>query len=136
MDAPDNNRKPIARIKTQAQPFAELGRIPPQAIDIEQVVLGAMMLESRAINDTIDILSEKTFYDVRHQYIFKAIRALFASTNPIDLVTVTSYLQKSGELELAGGAAYISSLTTRVASAAHVQHHARILAEKFIKREP
>jgi replicative DNA helicase len=135
MDAPDNNRKPIARIKTQAQPFAELGRIPPQAIDIEQVVLGAMMLESRAINDTIDILSEKTFYDVRHQYIFKAIRALFASTNPIDLVTVTSYLQKSGELEFAGGAAYISSLTTRVASAAHVQHHARILAEKFIKRE-
>ena len=135
MDAPDNNRKPIARMKTPAQPFAELGRIPPQALDIEQVVLGAMMLESRAINDTIDILSEKTFYDVRHQHIFKAIRALFAATNPIDLVTVTTQLQKSGELELAGGAAYVSSLTTRVASAAHVQHHARILAEKFIKRE-
>ena len=135
MDAPDNNRKPITRIKNQAQPLAELGRIPPQATDIEQVVLGAMMLESKAINDTIDILSEKTFYDNRHQYIFKAIRALFAATNPIDLVTVTSHLQKSGELELAGGAAYVSSLTTRVASAAHVQHHARILAEKFIKRE-
>ena len=135
MDAPDNNRKPITRIKNQVQPFAELGRIPPQATDIEQVVLGAMMLESKAINDTIDILSEKTFYDNRHQYIFKAILALFAATNPIDLVTVTTHLQKSGELELAGGAAYVSSLTTRVASAAHVQHHARILAEKFIKRE-
>ena len=87
MDAPDNNRKPISRIKTPTQPFAEMGRIPPQALDIEQVVLGAMMLESRAINDTIDILSEKTFYDVRHQQIFKAIRALFAATNPIDLLS-------------------------------------------------
>ena len=91
MDAPDNNRKPIARIKNQAQAFGEIGRVPPQAIDIEQVVLGAMMLESKAINDTIDILSEKTFYDPRHQYIFKAIRGLFAATNPIDLVTVTTY---------------------------------------------
>ena len=84
MDAPDNNRKPIARIKNQAQAFGEIGRVPPQAIDIEQVVLGAMMLESKAINDTIDILSEKTFYDPRHQYIFKAIRGLFAATNAID----------------------------------------------------
>lgn len=135
MDAPDNNRKAISRIKNAPQPFTDLGRIPPQATDIEQVVLGAMMLESRAINDTIDILTEKTFYDVKHQYIFKAIRALFGATKPIDLITVNTQLQKNGELELAGGAAYVSSLTTRVASAAHVQHHARILAEKFIKRE-
>ncbi len=135
MDAPDNNRKAISRVKNAPQPFTDLGRIPPQATDIEQVVLGAMMLESRAINDTIDILTEKTFYDVKHQYIFKAIRTLFGATKPIDLVTVSTQLQKNGELELAGGAAYVSSLTTRVASAAHVQHHARILAEKFIKRE-
>ena len=134
MDAPDNNRKAISRVKNAPQPFTDLGRIPPQATDIEQVVLGAMMLESRAINDTIDILTEKTFYDVKHQYIFKAIRTLFGATKPIDLVTVSTQLQKNGELELAGGAAYVSSLTTRVASAAHVQHHARILAEKFIKR--
>lgn len=126
MENPDSNRKPITRVKNAAQALSEIGRIPPQATDIEQVVLGAMMLESRAINDTIDILSEKTFYDVRHQHIFKAIRALFAATNPIDLVTVTSQLQKSGELELAGGTPYVASLTNRVASAAHVQHHAHL----------
>ncbi|MEN9699037.1 MAG: replicative helicase [Bacteroidota bacterium] len=135
MEAPDQNRKAISRIKNQAQFSAELGKVPPQAIDIEQVVLGAMMLERNAVNDTIDILNQQSFYDPRHQYIFKAIHELFASTNPIDLVTVSTRLQKNGELEAAGGPAYIASLTNRVASAAHIQHHARIIAEKYIKRE-
>jgi replicative DNA helicase len=111
------------------------GKIPPQAIDVEQVVLGAMMLEKEAVNDTIDILNQDSFYDPKHQYIFKAILELFATTKPIDLVTVTAKLQKNGELEAAGGAAYISSLTNRVASSAHIQYHARIISEKFIKRE-
>ncbi|MFZ9586639.1 MAG: replicative DNA helicase [Crocinitomicaceae bacterium] len=135
MDSPDNNRKPISRLKTQAQFANELGRIPPQAVDIEQVVLGAMMLEKNAVNDTIDILNQNSFYDPKHQFIYKAIHELFASTNPIDLVTVTSRLQKNGELEAAGGAAYVAGLTNRVASSAHIQHHARIISEKFIKRE-
>jgi replicative DNA helicase len=135
MDNPDNIRKPITRLKTQGQLINELGRIPPQAIDIEQVVLGAMMLEKNAVNDTIDILNQNSFYDPKHQFIFKAIHELFATTNPIDLVTVTSRLQKNGELEAAGGAAYIAGLTNRVASSAHIQHHARIISEKYIKRE-
>lgn len=135
MDSPDNNRKPITRLKTQGQFANELGRIPPQAVDIEQVVLGAMMLEKNAVNDTIDILNQNSFYDPKHQFIYKAIHELFASTNPIDLVTVTSRLQKNGELEAAGGAAYVAGLTNRVASSAHIQHHARIISEKFIKRE-
>jgi replicative DNA helicase len=135
MDNPDNIRKPITRLKTQGQLINDLGRIPPQAVDIEQVVLGAMMLEKNAVNDTIDILNQNSFYDPKHQFIYKAIHELFASTNPIDLVTVTSRLQKNGELEAAGGAAYIAGLTNRVASSAHIQHHARIISEKFIKRE-
>lgn len=135
MDTPENSRKPISRLKTPSVLTGDLGKIPPQAIDIEQVVLGAMMLEKNAVNDTIDILHQNSFYDPKHQYIYKAIRDLFASTNPVDLVTVTSKLQKNGELEAAGGAAYISSLTNRVASSAHIQFHARIIAEKFIKRE-
>ena len=134
MDASDK-RKPISRIKNTPNIAAQGGKLPPQAIDIEQVVLGAMMLEKEAVNDTIDILHEQSFYDPKHQYIFKVIKELFATTKPIDLVTVTSKLQKNGELEAAGGAAYISSLTNRVASSAHIQYHARIIAEKYIKRE-
>lgn len=135
MDAPNASRKPTNRAKIVNPLSQEIGRIPPQAIDLEQVVLGAMMLEKTAVNDTIDILSENSFYDPKHQYIYKAIRTLFAATSPVDLVTVTDRLSKSGELSAAGGAGYISQLTNRVGSTANVQYHARIIAEKFIKRE-
>lgn len=135
MDAADNTRKPISRVKSPSVLTGDIGRIPPQSVDIEQIVLGAMMLEREAINQTIDILHQNSFYDPKHQFIYKAIRELFASTNPVDLVTVTTRLQKNGELEAAGGAAYVASLTDRVASSAHIQVHARIIAEKFIKRE-
>ncbi|MFM7724564.1 MAG: replicative DNA helicase [Bacteroidota bacterium] len=135
MDAPNASRKPTNRAKIVNPLSQEIGRIPPQAIDLEQVVLGAMMLEKSAVDDTIDILSENSFYDPKHQFIYKAIRALFAATSPVDLVTVTDRLSKSGELSAAGGAGYISQLTNRVGSTANVQYHARIIAEKFIKRE-
>lgn len=135
MDNLNNSRKPSVRVKQNAFLHNELGKVPPQAIDIEQVVLGAMMLEKSAVNDTIDILQPSSFYDPKHQYIYQSILELFATTNPIDLVTVTSNLQKKGELEAAGGASYISSLTNRVASSAHIQFHARLISEKFIKRE-
>jgi replicative DNA helicase len=135
METPESNRKPISRVKNPSVLTGDIGRVPPQAIETEQVVLGAMMLERNAVNETVDILNQNSFYDPKHQYIFKAIKELFASTNPVDLVTVTARLMKNGELEAAGGAAYISSLTNRVASSAHIQFHARIIAEKFIKRE-
>lgn len=135
MDPLDNNRKPISRIKSPSVLTGDIGKLPPQATDIEQVVLGAMMLEKSAIDDCIQIIHQYSFYDPKHQLIFKAIQDLFASTNPVDLVTVTSKLQKNGELAAAGGAGYISSLTNRVASSAHIQFHARIITEKFIKRE-
>lgn len=135
MDAPNASRKPVNRAKIANPLTQEIGRIPPQAVELEQVVLGAMMLEKNAVNDTIDIISENSFYDPKHQYIYKAIRALFAATSPVDLVTVTDRLSKSGELMAAGGPGYISQLTNRVGSTANVQYHARIIAEKFIKRE-
>ena len=135
MDPIDNNRKPISRIKSPSVLSGDIGKLPPQAIEIEQVILGAMMLEKSAIDDCVEIINQNSFYDPKHQIIFKTIRDLFASTNPVDLVTVTSRLQKNGELAAAGGAGYISSLTNRVASSAHIQFHARIITEKFIKRE-
>ena len=135
MDNIDNNRKPTVRIKNPSVLTGDIGKIPPQATDIEQVVLGAMMLEKEALNDTINIISKECFYDPRHQFIYAAMHDLFANTKPVDLITVTNRLQKNGELEAAGGVAYISQLTNRVASSAHIEFHARILAEKFIKRE-
>ena len=135
MDPIDNNRKPISRIKIPSVLSGDIGKLPPQAIEIEQVVLGAMMLEKSAIDDCVQIINQSSFYDPRHQIIFSVIRELFSTNNPVDLVTVTSKLQKNGELAAAGGAGYISSLTNRVASSAHIQFHARIITEKFIKRE-
>ena len=135
MDNVENNRKPNVRIKNPSVLTGDIGKIPPQAIDIEQVVLGAMMLEKEALNDTINIITKESFYDPRHQFIYGAMHDLFANTMPVDLITVTDRLQKNGELEAAGGVAYIAQLTNRVASSAHIEFHSRIIAEKFIKRE-
>lgn len=135
MDTSEGKKSPIQRLKNTSSLINDMGKLPPQAIEVEQVVLGAMMLEKDAVNNTIDILNDESFYDPKHQIIFKTIHSLFASTSPIDLVTVSAQLQKNGELEAAGGAAYISSLTNRVASSSHIQYHARIISEKHIKRE-
>ena len=112
-----------------------LGKLPPQAIDIEQAVLGALMLEKNAISKAIDILKPDSFYEPKHQFIYAAIRELFATTNPVDIITVTNYLRTQGELEASGGPSYISQLTSRVASSANIEFHSRIIAEKHIKRE-
>ncbi|MBM3451805.1 MAG: replicative DNA helicase [Bacteroidetes bacterium] len=132
----ENSRKTNSRIKqTSNLMLGDIGKIPPQAIDIEQIVLGAMMLEKNAISKAGDSLKANSFYDPKHQYIYAAIRELFANTSPIDLITVTTLLKKRGELEAAGGAAYLSQLTSRVVSSAHIEFHAKVIAEKHIKRE-
>jgi replicative DNA helicase len=132
----DRIKKTVSRNKQNLGLIApEIGKLPPQAVDLEQAVLGAMMLDKNAINDTLDSLNPNCFYEPKHYYIYKAIRELFASSNPIDLLTVTQHLRKEGELELAGGATYIAQLTTRVASAAHAEYHSRIISQKFIQRE-
>lgn len=113
----------------------EMGKIPPQALEMESAVLGAVMLEKQAVNSVIEILKPESFYKDIHQKIYASIQDLFARSEPIDILTVTQNLKKSGELELVGGAYYISQLTDRVASTANVETHARIIAQKFIQRE-
>ena len=131
-----NSRRTGARTRNVITPLAnEMGRVPPQAVEVEQAVLGAMMLDKNAVTDTIDMLSAESFYDPKHQYIYGAVRDLFGTSNPIDLLTVTQRLKDKGELEAAGGVVYISSLTQRVASSAHVEYPARIIAQKYIQRE-
>ena len=117
------------------QIFASQGRIPPPATDLEEVVLGALMLEKDAVNEVIDILNPEVFYLDKHQKIFAAIKGLFGKSEPIDILTVTNELKFRGELELVGGAYYIAKLTNRVVSAANIEYHARILIQKYIQRE-
>ena len=113
----------------------EAGKLPPQAPELEQAVLGAMMLERNAVNEAIDILQPDSFYVEAHKRIFAAIQELFRSDQPIDILTVTQELKKKAELDIVGGPFYISQLTNKVASSANVQYHARIISQKHILRE-
>ncbi|MBF9252631.1 replicative DNA helicase [Pontibacter sp. 172403-2] len=119
----------------KAPVLSELGKKPPQALDLEEAVLGALMLEKDALTNVIDILRPQSFYKEAHQRIFKAILALFDKSEPVDILTVTHELREQGELELAGGAYYVTQLTTRVNSAANIEYHARIITENSIKRD-
>ena len=110
------------------------GRIPPQAVDLEEVVLGALMLEKEAVNAVIDILSPEVFYKEAHQIIFEAIKDLFTKSEPIDILTVTNHLKSTGDLEAVGGPYYISQLTNRVVSSANIEYHSRIILQKYIQR--
>ncbi|MBC7745275.1 MAG: replicative DNA helicase [Flavobacterium sp.] len=112
-----------------------LGKLPPQAIDLEEAVLGALMLEKDALSAVIDILNPSVFYKDSHQKIFEAIHILFQKSSPVDILTVTAQLRQQGHLEMIGGAYYITELTNRVASAANIEYHARIISQKFIQRE-
>ncbi len=113
----------------------EKGKLPPQALDLEEAVLGAMMTDKKGIDEVIDILHPDAFYDRRHQEIYAAVYALFQNSEPIDLLTVSNQLRKDGKLEIAGGDFYIIGLTQKVASSAHIEFHSRIILEKFIQRK-
>lgn len=129
------------RVRTIRKPIdsefsnLEFGKKPPQAIELEEAVLGAMMLEKDAITEITDVLRPESFYLPKHQIICAAIYELYGETEPVDILTVTQRLKKQGLLEEAGGAHYISQLTTNIASAANVEFHAKIVAQKFIQRE-
>lgn len=114
---------------------SNLGKLPPQALDLEEAVLGALMLEKDALSAVIDILKPEIFYHEAHQKIFAAIHQLFEKSKPVDILTVTAELRQMGTLELVGGAYYITNLTNRVASAANIEFHARIISQKYIQRE-
>ena len=111
------------------------GTIPPQSIELEQAVLGALMLERDAIIDVQEYVKAETFYLEEHRTIFRAIQALSVEMKAIDLYTVTERLKSQRELQKVGGAAYLAELTQKVASAAHIEFHAKIIAQKYVQRE-
>lgn len=113
----------------------EMGKRPPQAIDIEEAVLGALMLEPSAITDVLDIISPDCFYKEINRKIFSAISSLAAKHAPVDLFTISEELKSSGDLEIVGGVSYLSQLSMKIGAAAHLDYHAKILVQKYIQRE-
>jgi replicative DNA helicase len=120
---------------TYTQAFDLNGNTPPQAIALEESVLGALMLDQTALINAIETLHVEYFYKPEHQAVYRAIRKLFEQSQPVDLLTVVERLRLDGELEAAGGAYAVSKLTENVVSAAHIEYHIRVLSEKYIQRE-
>ncbi|CAM4161153.1 replicative DNA helicase [Zobellia nedashkovskayae] len=112
----------------------ERGKIPPQSVDLEEVVLGAMMIDKKGVDEVIDILHPDVFYKDAHRHIYEAIFKLFESSEPVDLLTVSSQLKRDGRLDTIGGDFYLIKLTQKVASSAHIEFHARIILQKYIQR--
>lgn len=112
-----------------------LGKLPPQALDLEEAVLGAIMLEKDAVTSVIDMLRPEDFYVEAHKVIYEAITNLYRDREPVDMRTVVNRLRKEGKLELVEGAYKIAELTAKVSSAANVEYHARIVAEMSMKRK-
>ncbi len=112
-----------------------LGKLPPQALDLEEAVLGALMLEKSALTAVIEYLRPEHFYTEQHREIYQAITDLFKGSEPVDMRTVVAQLRKNGRLELVGGAYYIAELTSKVSSAANIEYHSRIVIEMAIKRD-
>jgi len=113
----------------------DFGRLQPQKPEMEQAVLGALMLEKDAYYQVSDILKPESFYEKRHQLIFEAIRRLNLEERPVDILTVTEELEREQKLEDVGGPFYITQLSGLVASSAHIEYHARIIAQKALARE-
>ena len=122
------------RAVTSSGALVPAGRIPPQALQVEQAVLGSLLIERDAIPKTIEILAPNSFYTSRHNKIYAVVLSLFERGNPVDLITATDELKRQGQLEEIGGTYYLTELTSQVASAANVEYHARIIAEKSLLR--
>ncbi|MDR2234181.1 MAG: replicative DNA helicase [Tannerella sp.] len=131
----EGQKKNTGKQKPVVMQVSDVGRLQPQAKEIEEAVLGALMLEKDAYFIVSEILRQECFYEKAHQLIFQAIVDLAISQRPIDMLTVTEQLRKSGNLEAVGGPFYISQLTGKVASTAHLEYHAAVIAQKFLARE-
>lgn len=128
-------RKTTKKSKQRVPTEDEYGHLQPQATELEKAVLGALMIEKDAYSLVSEILRPESFYEHRHQLIYTAIRSLNLEQKPVDILTVTEKLNSTGDLDDVGGPFYITQLSGMVASSAHIEYHARIIAQKFLARE-
>lgn len=113
----------------------ETGKLQPQSVELEEAVLGAILLEKDAFDTVVGFLKSEHFYKEQNQLIYKAVLELASKNEPIDLITVCQQLKRSLNLEMVGGSFYVSSLTSRIASSSHIESHARIVVQKALLRE-
>lgn len=132
------NLKNISPIKVDKSAIINLerGKLPPQANDLEQAVLGAMLIDQKGVDECLSVINKpEVFYKDSHSIIFEAIQQLYNEGNPIDLLTVSSKLKMNGKLELSGGDYYLIELTQKISSSAHIDYHSRIVLQKFVARQ-
>lgn len=113
----------------------EKGCLPPQAIELEEAILGAMMIDEKGLCEAVELLSAEVFYKDSHKNIFQAIYDLFSKNQPVDLLTVSAELKSKSKLELSGGDYYLIELTQKISSSAHIEYHSRLILQKFIQRK-
>ena len=135
MNTTNRTNRAARAAMTYEQAFAINGNMPPQATEIEESVLGALILDQDALSNSIDIIRPEHFYSEENATIFRVISHLFAEGKPVDILTVSESLKKNGSLEAVGGNYKLVSLTSRITSAAHIEYHVRLLSEKYIHRE-
>jgi replicative DNA helicase len=123
------------RRKTNTPIDPSYGHLQPQAPDLERAVIGALMVDKDAFSIVSEIIREETFYEPRHQKIFHAVQSLNMDERPVDFMTVIEELKRNGTLDDVGGPSYIVELSSHVASSAHIEYHARVLAQKFLARQ-
>ena len=135
MEFVNSQNKPRRQQPKHQPELTAAGRIQPRDTELEEAVLGALMLEKDAYTTVCDILKPESFYEPAHKSIYEAIQALGARQQPIDMLTVTEQLRLMNTLDTVGGPMYIAELTSRVASGANIEFHARIVAQKYLARE-
>ena len=123
-------KKQVASISNVA---SEMGNIPPQAVDIEEAVLGAMMVNSDCVDQVMDLLASDAFYDIKNRMIFQAMYELFNERSPIDMLTVVEKLKQMQTLDAIGGPARLAALTQQIGTGANVEYYVRILQQKTIQ---
>lgn len=111
-----------------------IDRLPPQSLEAEQAVLGAIILEGESIIKAIEIISPEDFYSERHRKIYQAMLELFDKNEPIDLITLSEHLKDKGEIDEIGGVSYLSNLATVVPTSANIRYHAKLIREKALLR--
>jgi replicative DNA helicase len=121
--------------RKQDQPIDISGLIPPQSVELEEAVLGGILIDNDNLGEVITLLPSNAFYDHKHKLVFEAITELFKQNNPVDILTVTQRLKQMGKLEEVGGPYFVSTLTSRVASSANSVYHSRIIMQNYLKRE-
>ena len=113
----------------------EMGNKPPQALDVEEAVIGALLIEPSCVDDSVEELTPSAFYSEKHRMIYQAIVSLVNEHSSVDLLTVSQRLKEQGNFEVAGGAGELARLTQKVGAAAHIEYYIKILKQKCIQRE-